>query len=106
MFLHFPQHLLQKSRQVECSDMQFGGVVAGAHVQRLPGGCVQIVDGVVFLAGKAEQPLARRLGGDVGLIQLADGEGAGNALVAALHGGGILGIERAALLVYHNAVIA
>ena len=86
--------------------MQPSGVITGAHVQRIPGVTVHIIDGVVFFAGKAEEPVARSKGGDVRLIHLADGEGAGNALVAALHGGGILGIERAALLVYHNAVIA
>ena len=38
------------------------------------------------------------------LIHSADGEGGRNALVAALHGAGILGIEGAALLVHHDAV--
>ena len=66
---------------------------------------IQVVDGVVFFAGKAKQPVARRKGGDVGLIHPADGEGGRNALVAALHGVGILGVEGAALLVDHDAVL-
>ena len=40
------------------------------------------------------------------LIHPADGEGGCNALVAALHGAGVLGVEGAALLVDHNAVRA
>ena len=61
---------------------------------------------MIFFAGKAEQPVARRKGRDVCLIHLADREGAGDALVAALHGGRVLSIEGAALLVDHDAVRA
>ena len=82
-----------------------GGVVAGAHVQGLPCRRIQIIDGMILLACKTEQPVARGKGGDVGLIHPADGEGAGNALVAALHGAGVLGVEGAALLVDHDAVL-
>ena len=39
------------------------------------------------------------------LIHPADGEGGCNALVAALHGAGVLGVEGAALLVDHDAVL-
>ena len=42
----------------------------------------------------------------MGLVYLTDREGAGNALMAALHGTGILRIERASLLVYHDSVRA
>ena len=106
MFLHFPQHFLKESGQIKRPDVQPGGVIAGAHVQRVPRIGVHIVDGMIFFAGKAEQPVPRRKGRDVRLIHLADGKGAGNALVAALHGGGVLGVERAALLVDHDAVRA
>jgi len=85
--------------------MQFGGVVAGAHIQRLPRFCVQIINGMVFFACKAEQPIARRKGRDMCLIHPADGEGGCDALVAALHGAGVLGVEGAALLVDHDAVL-
>ena len=84
--------------------MQPGGVIAGAHVQRLPCVCIQIIDGMILFAGKAEQPVPSRKGGNVCLIHSADGESGRNALVAALHGAGILGIEGAALLVHHDAV--
>ena len=60
---------------------------------------------MIFLAGKAEQPVPRRVGGDVRLIHPADGERAGDALVAALHGVGVLLVKRAALLVHHDAVL-
>ena len=39
------------------------------------------------------------------LIDPADGEGGRDALVAALHGAGVLGVEGAALLVDHDAVL-
>ena len=84
--------------------MEPGGVVAGAHVQCFPCGGVEVVDGVVLLAGKAEQPVPGGEGGDVGLIHPADGEGGRDPFVAALHGAGVLGVEGAALLVDHDAV--
>ena len=84
--------------------MEPGGIVAGAQIERLPCVGVQVVDGVVLLAGKAEEPVARSKGGDVRLIHLADGEGAGNAFMAALHSRSVLRIKRTALLVDHNTV--
>ena len=75
-------------------------VVAGAHIQRLPRFCVQIINGMLFFACKAEQPIARRKGRDMCLIHPADGEGGCAALVAALHGAGVLGVEGAAPVSY------
>ncbi len=105
-FLHFAQHLLEECRQIESSDVEPGGIVAGAQIERLPCVGVQIVDGVVLLAGKAEEPVAGGEGRDVCLIDPADGEGGRDALVAALHGAGVLGVEGAALLVDHDAVLS
>ena len=50
--------------------MQLGVVVAGGDVERVPACGVQVRQGVVALAGKAEQPVA---GGEAGNVRLVDG---------------------------------
>ena len=61
---------------------------------------------MVFLRGKAEQPMAGRIRRDMRLIDAADGEAFHDALVRTLHGGRIGGIERAFVLIDHDAVLA
>ena len=66
--------------------MEAGGVVPGAEVIAVPAGGVQIVDGVIFLAGKPKQPVTRRVGRDVRLKQAAELERVHDVAVGALAG--------------------
>ena len=66
---------------------------------------VQIVDGVVLLAGKAEEPVAGGEGRDVCLIHSADWKCTDDPLVAALHRFCIVLIKRASLLIDQDSVL-
>ena len=86
--------------------MQPRRVIVGLQIQLVPAGGVQIVHRVILLRGEAEGPIARRVGGNMGLVDAGDREGVDDALVGALHGLGVVLIEGGALLVDHNAILA
>ena len=62
--------------------MEAGGIVFGLQIEFIPALGVQIVHGMVLLAGKAEGPVAGRIGRDMGLVNARDREGGDDALVA------------------------
>src|SRR5699024_8386668 len=66
------QHSLQEGREAECAGVEPDGVIVGFQVQGQPLVPVEVVDGVIFLAGKAKQPVPGGVGGDVGLVHPAD----------------------------------
>src|SRR5699024_1164501 len=84
---------------------QGGGVIPTTQPPLVPALLVQIPEGVVALAGKAEEPVPRRVGGDVSLVDPADGEGLHNPLVGPLTGHRVLLVERALMLVHHNPIL-
>ena len=100
------QQLLYVGGDVERALVQHGGVVSAAELPGVPADLVQVPQGVVLLAGKAEEPVAGGVGGDVGLVHLGQGEGLHNSLVGTLAGHGVLLVEGALVLVDHDAVSA
>lgn len=99
------EHLLYVVWQGEGACVQLGVVVTGVESEGVPADPVDVFDGVAVFRGKAEEPVARRIRRDVGLVDAAYGEGIDDAFVGALHGVGILGVEGAFVLVDHDAVV-
>ena len=62
------------------------------------------MNGVILFGGESEEPMSGRIRWDMCLIDPADGEALHDPLVGALHGGGILLIERTFMLVDHNPI--
>lgn len=102
---HFPQQLFHIGGQAECTLMESGGVIQGIQFPCHPAFCVQIVNRVVLLGGEAEQPVAGGIGGNVSLIDTADGEAFHNALMGTHAGSGIRLVKRALMLIDHDAVL-
>src|SRR5699024_6011906 len=77
----FLEKVLHIARQHKGAAVQMGGVQPGLDSSLVPALGVKVLDGVVFFAGKAEQPVPRRAGGDVRLVYPADGERAVRSFV-------------------------
>lgn len=86
--------------------MQLRVVVARLEADGVPAHPVDVLDGMALLGGKAEEPVARWIRRDVRLIDAAYREGIDDALVGALHRVGVLLVERALVLIDHDAVLA
>src|SRR5699024_1812740 len=89
----------------EGAAMEVGGIVPGLDPPFVPALGVKVLQGVILFAGEAEQPVAGRAGGDVGLVHPADGERAVGPLVHGAAGLLILVKNGAAVLVDHDAVV-
>ena len=75
--------------------MQVGVVVAGSEAAGIPATGVHVVDRVVFLGSKTEEPVPGWVGWNVRLINAAEAEAVDDALVGALHGAGVFFVEGA-----------
>ena len=90
--------------QCESAAMQVGVVVARLDAQFFPFPCLEILDRVKAVGREAEQPVAGRVGRDMGLVDPADLERLDDALVRPLHGDGVHVVEGALVLVDQDAV--
>ena len=79
--------------------MQGGGIITAGKRAIIPARLVQILERVIGFRGETEQPVSRRIGGDMRLLDTADRERGDDIFVRPLAGRRIFGIKGAFMLI-------